>query len=80
MLAGKSEVVKAFLPVSEADRDSLLLAGYAQLYALLERDRPAAEQALADLHERYPDDPLISLHLARLQNGESGTAIRLRGK
>jgi len=49
-------------------------------FRLLERSDVAAEQAFADLIERFPDDPLARFQLQRLRAGERKTTILLEDK
>ena len=88
-LKGKVMALEVYEPLSP-----LGAAGYAApdeyraAYALLSRDDAggSAEEpspALArfqGLAERFPDDPLVALHLRRLRNGARGTLIVMNEK
>jgi len=79
VLKGKQVSIPVFLPVAEgADED--FVAAYLELYRLLGADDPAAAGRLAELAERWPDEPLIRLHQGRLAHGERGTVMVMTDK
>ena len=53
---------------------------YAAAYALLTQDPGAALLALRQLAAARPADPLVRLHLQRLESGESGDLIVMSEK
>jgi adenylate cyclase len=71
LLKGKSQVLMAYEPLLGKAGDSQ----YQQAYDLLAKHNPNAMQAFARLAELRPDDPLVNLHLKRLQTGEQGELI-----
>lgn len=84
VLKGKQQALQVYEPVAAPDESvKSRFAAYAAAYALLvEDDQPveATEAAFADLHVRYPDDPLVALHLQRLRTGERGDLIVMAEK
>lgn len=77
VLKGKSGGVPVFEPFAGSDDH---LAAYEKAFALLDKDPPAAARAFADLAAAQPDDPLVRYHAERLADGETGTAVVLKGK
>jgi len=53
---------------------------YGKAYDLLQRGEPCALGSFEALAAKWPDDPLVRFHLARLRQGESGTTIVLAEK
>ena len=81
VLKGKTEGVVAYLPVPDDAVDEELLEAYAAAYALLEKgSAEESGEAFAALQARYPEDPLITLHLERLAAGQTDTTITVRRK
>ncbi len=80
MLVGKSEAIPAFEPLSAADAALPAMTAYANAFALLDSDPPAARAAFADLAEKYPDDPLAAFHHRRLESGETGSTVVMTEK
>ncbi len=76
ILAGKSEPIAAYEP-SPNDQDTDL---YLSAYATLDGDPATAKQAFREILQQRPGDHLAQFHLDRLQNGETGTTILLKGK
>lgn len=74
-LAGKSEVLIAFEPLTEARAQSPEIAAYCSAYALLEKGEDSARQALAGLLALMPDDPLTLCHLQRALGGARDVVI-----
>lgn len=80
MLKGKANSVKVFEPTEilstqTADNDS-----YFHAYQKMEKLEPEALNAFSDLSGQFNDDSLVSFHLNRLKNGESGTTIVMKEK
>ncbi len=75
LLKGKTEVVRCFEPLSEADAASSAAQAYRQAFALLEAGDPKARQAFAALVGQSDDDRLAIYHLGRLLAGETGSEI-----
>ena len=83
VLKGKSQPLMVFQPIN----DGLECEGappddpqYAAAYALLEQDAGAARRAFEQLAEARPQDPLVKLHLTRLQDGQTGDLIVMTEK
>ncbi|MBV5298726.1 MAG: adenylate/guanylate cyclase domain-containing protein [Rhodoferax sp.] len=83
VLKGKSQALRVFQPI----HDGLEIAGaapddpqYAAAYALLTQDAEAALPAFVQLAETRPTDPLVKLHLRRLQQHQTGDLIVMTEK
>lgn len=83
VLKGKSQPLMVFQPVN----DGLEVAGgaqedsqYAAAYALLGQDPDAAMAAFRALAVARPADPLVKLHLDRLQDKQTGDLIVMTEK
>jgi adenylate cyclase len=77
---GKSRPLKVFHPAHDgldAPVDAAALSRYAEAYALMERRDPLALAAFQALALADPGEPLVRLHLARLQAGELGDILVL---
>ena len=79
-LKGKVNSAAVFEPLSEGDAASPYVARYIEAYAKLKQRDPAALALFAALHAERPEDGAVSLHLARLQDGESGVEIVMTEK
>jgi adenylate cyclase len=75
ILRGRSERLRAYEPIPDEERDGLAHRSYIEAFAKLEMGDPAAIQAFANLVGAHSDDPVASLHLRRLLNGEKGVEI-----
>ncbi len=80
LLQGKSQAVRCYEPLSEAQAASDQTAGYRDAFALLQAGDPKARQAFAALVGQYDEDPLTMFHLSRLLAGETGDEIELTEK
>ncbi len=80
VLRGKTEGVDAYLPAPPGSVDAELIAAYQAAYDLLAAAAPRAGAEFQRLHERYPQDPLITLHAKRLAAGENDALIEVRRK
>lgn len=83
VLKGKTQPLMVFQPVN----DGLEVAGgpqedpqYAAAYALMAQNADAALLALRQLAEVRPTDPLVKLHLHRLEEGQTGDLIVMTEK
>jgi adenylate cyclase len=83
VLKGKSQSLMVFQPI----HDGLEIAGaplddpqYAAAYDLLTQDPAAAIAAFRQLAEERPTDPLVHLHLHRLQEKQTGDLIVMSEK
>ncbi len=79
-LAGRSEPVMAYEPMPEAARDTDAGRAYVHAFELMRSNGEGALDCFVALLRRYPDDPLIRLHAARLHSGEHGDVVRLADK
>ena len=77
---GKSHPLKVFHPAHDgldAPADAGAIARYAEAYALMEQRDPRALAAFQALASVDPNEPLVRLHLARLEAGEQGDILVL---
>jgi adenylate cyclase len=76
VLKGKSQWLKVYQPLFSANLEECVPeAEYAAAYALMADDDAAAAHVFTQLAQRYPRDPLVKLHVKRLQSGEFGDMI-----
>jgi adenylate cyclase len=80
LLKGKTQMLKAYEPMSQDAFSAPATAQYIDAFAKLEAGDPSARQAFAALVGRYDDDPLTMFHLGRLLAGETGVEIELAFK
>ena len=74
-LKGKAEATEAWSLAPDAD--PIMLTAYGAAYALMAAGDAAAAPAFAALAARWPDDPLIALHTARLRAGARDDCVGL---
>lgn len=79
-LKGKNEGLDAFEALAEQDAEAERIRDYGAAFQLLDASSAASRTAFDQLAERYPEDPLISLHRKRLSDGQMGTDIVLESK
>ena len=77
LLRGRSEPLRAFEPLSEADAASSETLAYLAAFSQLEAREPSAVGAFASLIGARPRDPLAQYHLKRLLNGATGSHVEL---
>jgi adenylate cyclase len=81
VLKGKTKSLGVFEPVVE---DAVVarapLEAYRAAYAAMAAEQPDAQALFAALAADYPADPLVVLHLGRLQSGASGDLIVMSEK
>ncbi len=75
LLKGKSQMLKAFEPLTSEQFSSPENAKYLEAYRKLEEGDVGARQAFAALVGQYDNDPLTMFHLSRLLAGETGAEI-----
>lgn len=80
LLKGKTQMLKAFEPLSPQQFSSRGNAKYLAAFEKLEKGDPGARQAFAALVGEYDDDPLTMFHLSRLLAGETGVEIEFEAK
>ena len=77
VLRGRSEPMRAFEPLPEAERSSPHTLAYLKAFAKLEGGDAGALAAFAALIGERPPDALAQYHLKRLLNGGAGTRIEM---
>lgn len=83
VLKGKSKPLMVFQPIHEGleiPGAPLTDPQYADAYALLTQDPIAARAAFEQLAMERPTDPLVRLHLRRLQDNQTGDLIVMTEK
>lgn len=80
VLPGKSNELETFLPVAPENVDQELFEQYQQAYDELAGNDPQAGQLFEALKVQYPEDPLVNLHLRRIEAGELGATLIMRKK
>ena len=81
LLKGKSEPLMVFQPLGDGLEGAPTAdAPYGAAYALLHTDPVAALAAFTELDQARASDPLVKLHLQRLQARHSGDLIVLKEK
>jgi adenylate cyclase len=83
VLKGKSRPLTVYEPIIPADgagsapeRD----AAYEAAFGLLRQHSPGAKETFAQLARERPGDPLVSLHLSRLRQGQEGDTLVMEEK
>lgn len=77
LLRGRTEPLRCFEPLREAEANDPATLGYLDAFAKLEAGDAGALAAFAAEVGKHSDDPLASFHLKRLLNGAKGTRIEL---
>lgn len=80
LLKGKPQPLRVYEPLTSRAADYAPPADYAQAYAAMQSQAPSAASLFATLAQRYPHDPLVALHAARLARGEVGVRMVLQDK
>ncbi|MCM2297561.1 adenylate/guanylate cyclase domain-containing protein [Rhodoferax sp.] len=83
VLKGKTEPLMVYQPIHnglDVPGASLDDPQYAAAYALLTQDPVAARVAFEQLARERPEDPLVRLHLQRLQENQTGDLIVMSDK
>ena len=82
VLKGKTQALQVHEPISRIRAERYApLDEYRLVYDLIVRDEDASALAgFQDLAERFPNDPLVALHLKRLRNGAHGDLIVMNEK
>ena len=75
VLKGKTVGIDAYEPLSEEMFNSDHIQQYLALFESLKSDQKPASKALEALRSKYPDDPVIQLHLNRHNLGHAGIII-----
>jgi adenylate cyclase len=77
ILKGKTQPIEVYQPLGPQQPGD---AAYAAAFELLRQQSPQALAAFTELAEQRPNDPLVALHLARLQDGQVGDGMVLSSK
>jgi len=77
VLRGKTEALRAFEPLTEAQYEAPATKAYLEAFAKLEAGDPGAMAAFASLVGSQPHDQLAGFHLKRLLNGAKGIRIAM---
>lgn len=80
VLKGKTEAVSTFEPLTDEQASQPQNVEYLVAYALMEKESPDAKEAFHKLADKYPDDPLAVYHFKRLEAGETGCLVVMKGK
>lgn len=79
-LAGKTDAITTYEPLTEARSNASEIAAYRAAHALLAAGDADARQAFAALVAQMPDDPLTLFHLQRALTGAADVDIDLSAK
>ena len=77
VLRGRASPLRTFEPMTEAAHAHAATAAYHEAFAQLEGRHAGAMPAFAALVGMRADDQLVSFHLKRLLNGESGARVEM---
>ncbi len=77
MLRGRTEAMRAFVPLRGEQYENPATKSYLKAFAKLEAGDPGAIAAFAAHVGKLADDQLASFHLKRLLNGATGTRIAM---
>jgi adenylate cyclase len=80
VLKGKKQAVSVYEPISDKEDSTERIKQYREAYTLMDAQSPLAFEALKQMHQRYPDDPLVNYHLKRYESGESGSLVVMSQK
>ena len=81
VLKGKTQALEVFEPLTDSDAAVRApLEEYQAVFAAIRAQQANALPDLEALAHRYPQDPLLRLHLTRLQAGERGVRITMASK
>jgi len=80
VLKGKTQPLMVYQPCATALTPQAPVAEYVQAYSMLQGNAEDALIAFEALATRYPEDPLVKLHLDRLKAGQEGELIVMAEK
>lgn len=81
VLKGRTQALEVFEPVTASDAGTHApLEEYRAVYAAIRDHQPQALSDLLALAQRFAQDPLVRLHLSRLQSGARGVLITMTSK
>ncbi len=75
MLKGKNVAMDGFEPLYESSITVCPVDLYMDAYNLMRSESGEAAKAFADLADKYPVDPLVTLHAKRLREGQVGVVV-----
>jgi class 3 adenylate cyclase len=79
-LPGKRTLVEAWEPLVPAAPDAHWAEAYEDAYEQMARRDPGVLDALRDLEQAHPGDPLVRFHLGRIAGGEEGVVVNLAAR
>lgn len=80
VLKGKTTPVTLFHPVTAQESREELFRSYVTAYEELKNESEQARGMFQALGERYPDDPLVNFHIARITSGLYSTVVVMEDK
>jgi len=80
VLKGKTEAVTLYNPVTDEYAASQAYTDYMDAYALLKAEDPRGAEAVRQLKQQYPDDPLVDFHLERVESGLCSARVVMEDK
>ena len=80
MLMGKKKALQVYEPLVSERYERADLNQYMQAYEAMVKEDPQAKGLFEKLLAQWPEDPLVRLHLDRLNRGQSGDLIQMESK
>lgn len=80
MLMGKKKALQVYEPLVSERYERADLNQYMQAYEAMVKEAPQAKGLFEKLLAQWPEDPLVRLHLDRLNRGQSGDLIQMESK
>jgi adenylate cyclase len=80
VLKGKTKSISVFTPTQSSKSFEAPKKDYMQAFDWIDSSPDKAHEAFKQLAKQYPEDPLVTLHLQRLEQGESGVLIKMDEK
>lgn len=80
VLKGKTQAIEVMEPLSAERAQSDFIKEYNAAFALLEAGKEEAVAAFTTLHEKYPDDGPVELHLERIKEGARDIRVEMSDK
>ena len=80
VLRGKSEGIRAYMPLRERSLLDTKMILYEKAYQLLTEGSSDARVLFSQLSSLYPEDSLITLHLDQIETGTYSTTLLTRSK
>ena len=79
LLAGRETPLATLEPLTPEQAATPAIQAYVEAYVALRDGADSAAQKFREVLADLPEDPLARLHLARLERGETGVVIDIRG-